>query len=265
MQFAPATPGAVDWSILVLEPGVAEPLLALGEDRVLKTASVAKVLLLVEVAARVTEGTLDPDEPLRRTEPVGGSGLWQSLRSQTLPAGDVAALVGSVSDNLATNTLLDRIGLDAVAERARSLGCADSALLDRVRDQRGPEHPPTVSLGTAAEWVHVLGQLHDGRAAGPGADRMVLNWLSATCDLSMVAGAFRLDHLSHRNTGHLRLAGKTGTDTGVRADIGILAGRRTLAWACIANWDEAAAPGLAETVQEDMRLLGAMIAAHNLA
>jgi beta-lactamase class A len=55
----------------------------------------------------------------------------------------------------------------------------------------------------------------------------VLDWLSLNADLSMVASAFGLDPLAHRASSHgLQLINKTGSDDGVRSEVGLLQGRR---------------------------------------
>jgi beta-lactamase class A len=222
------------------------PLGDVGADVPLRTASVGKVLLLLETARAITAGELSPDEPLTRTVDlwVGDSGLWQTLSVETLPLVDVAALVGAVSDNLATNVLLRRIGLAEVAARATSLGLRATALHDRVRDVREADNPPTLSTGTAEELSALVSRIASGTAAGAEGDRLVRQWLSANVDQSMVGSALvergGLDPIAHHASlgGETTLWNKTGTDAGVRADIGaVTSGDRTITWAAIANWD----------------------------
>jgi beta-lactamase class A len=56
----------------------------------------------------------------------------------------------------------------------------------------------------------------------------------------MVAGAFGLDPLAHTAPDRGRwLAHKTGTDLGLRADVGLLRGpRRSVAYAVLAEFDD---------------------------
>lgn len=144
--------GGVTWSLCIRDSS-GMPLAEVNADTSLRTASVGKVLLLVETARAIAAGELSPDEPLTRSldEWVGDSGLWHTLSIETLPLVDVAALVGAVSDNLATNVLLRRVGLAEVAARATALGLRATALHDRVRDDRSAEHAATLSTGTADE------------------------------------------------------------------------------------------------------------------
>jgi beta-lactamase class A len=237
--------GGVTWSVCIRD-GVGMPLAASAADVPLRTASVGKVLLLVETARLIAAGDLSPDEPLTRSVDlwVGDSGLWHTLSVETLPLIDVAALVGAVSDNLATNVLLRRVGLAEVAARATSLGLRATALHDRVRDVRGADHPATLSTGSAAELSQLMARLASGTAAGPDADRLVRQWLSANVDQSMVGSALveqgGLDPIAHHASLDLPTVfwNKTGTDAGVRADVGaVTSGDRTVTWAAIANWD----------------------------
>jgi beta-lactamase class A len=237
--------GGVTWSVCVRD-GAGMPLASVGADLALRTASVGKVLLLVETARLIAAGEVSPDEPLTRSVDlwVGDSGLWHTLSVETLPLIDVAALVGAVSDNLATNVLLRRVGLAEVAARATALGLRATALHDRVRDVRGTGHPPTLSTGTASELSQLMSLLASDAAAGPDADRLVRQWLSANVDQSMVGSALveqgGLDPIAHHSSLDLptRFWNKTGTDAGVRADVGAVSvGEHTVSWAAIANWD----------------------------
>lgn len=76
---------------------------------------------------------------------MGDSGLWRHLHAGSLPLADVATLVGATSDNLATNVLLREVGLESVRARTEQLSLLRTALLDLVRDSRGPDDAPRVS------------------------------------------------------------------------------------------------------------------------
>jgi beta-lactamase class A len=207
-----------------------------------RTASVGKVLLLIAVARLIADDRLDPEMTTTRlpADAVADSGLWQHLRQQSLSVLDLAVLVGAISDNLATNVLLRLVGIASTAAVAELLDLEVTRLHDRVRDIRGPQDPPTLSTGTAAELAGLFGRLHRGRALGPAVSTRVLDWLNLDSDTSMVAGAFGLDPLAHTAPDRGRwLAHKTGTDLGVRADVGLLRGpRRSVAYAVLAEFDD---------------------------
>ena len=214
-------------------------------DRTASTASVAKVFVLCEVAERLVDGRLDPAVPISRdlALQVADSGLWQHMAQSELPLVDVALLVAAVSDNWATNTLLDLVGLEASAARARALGCEGSGLHDFVRDARGEGDAPRLSTGTARELAEVARRIHVASCGTPvlglsqGAAQLVEGWLAAGVDLSMIPAPLHLDPLAHVN-GPIRLWSKTGTDVGVRADMGVIwSDKDAVAYAAVANWD----------------------------
>lgn len=228
-------------SVAVREVATGRLLAARAPDRVLRTASVGKVFLLVEVARRFATGQLDPAEPLSWSpdEHVADSGIWYRMDARALGARDLCVLVGAFSDNLATNVLLRRVGVAAVRATARELGCAQSALLDRVRLERTPADPPTLSVGTAAELSEVFRRLQQGTAVSPAVSRQVLTWLAADADLSMVAAAFDLDPLAHAEADRgVTLVNKTGTIATARADVGVVTGPSgALTYAVLADWE----------------------------
>lgn len=229
----PDLPPVARWGVCVLDASTGEVLAAHRQDDVHRTASVGKLLLLWVIARGLEDHELDGAELLSRAAvaPVADSGLWQHLAVDVLPLVDVAALVASVSDNLATNVLLERVGLAAVERAGRDLGLVHTALRDLVRDHRCAEHPPTLSTGTAAELAALVLRLPP----------RVLSWLALGTDLSMVASAFGVDPLAHVAADRgLRVLSKTGTDDGVRADVGLVEGPAgAVSYAVLAEWDPA--------------------------
>lgn len=204
-------------------------LFSVDDHVVMPTAGIGKVLLLIEVAARLRDANFGIYTILDRAvfDSVGGSGIWQHLQAPSLPVADLAALVGSTSDNLATNVLIRAVGLDAVRARTERLGLTRTALLDLVRDHRGPDDAPQLSVGSAKELTWLFTSLARGEIVDAEASERVIGWLSVNTDLSMVASAFGFDPLAHREGDHgMLLVNKTGTDAGVRSEVGILRGPR---------------------------------------
>lgn len=239
----------------VLDRGTGLPLLSIDDRIALPAASVGKVLLLIEASARITTGDFSGYGILDKTpaDAVADSGIWHRMQVPTLPVGDLGLLIGATSDNVATNVLLRQIGLDAVRARTESLGLTRTALLDRVRDRRGPDDAPQFSVGSAAELAWLFYALSRGQIVDSVTSRRVLDWLSMNADLSMVASAFGLDPLAHRTASHgVHLINKTGTDTGVRADVGLLQGPRAgVSYAVMVEFIDT-------SLQERLRVLDAM-------
>ncbi|OBF54737.1 hypothetical protein A5787_03955 [Mycobacterium sp. 852002-50816_SCH5313054-b] len=228
-------------------------------DRQMKTASVGKLLLLVEVARQCAEGDLSGATLLERDPEllVADSGIWQHLDVGRLAIQDLCVLIASVSDNLATNVLLQRVGLGKLRNLAESLGLVHTALLDYVRDHRGPAGPATLSTGSASELSRLVSQLARKELISPTVSEQVNAWLATCVDLSMVAAAFGLDPLAHAPSDrNFFVRNKTGADAGVRADVGTI-GRNSVRfdYAVIANWD-ASDPDLRDAALSGMHAIG---------
>ncbi|MSV51905.1 MAG: serine hydrolase, partial [Actinobacteria bacterium] len=118
----------------------------------------------------------------------------------------------------------------------------------------------TLSCGSARELAAIFGRIATRDLVSPAVSRMLEHWLGLNTDLSMVASSLDLDPLAHASDGPaLALMNKTGTDTGVRADCGLVScGGVQVAYAAIANWEAASEPTLGD-VMADMRLIGGFV------
>lgn len=100
------------------------------------TASTIKVPLLLTLYLQAERGRLRLDErvPMKATDRTAGSGVLQFLGegSSLLSLSDLATLMILVSDNTATNILIDRVGLDSVSAFTRSIGLPHIMLRRRM-------------------------------------------------------------------------------------------------------------------------------------
>jgi beta-lactamase class A len=217
----------VSASVIDLRSGLT--LVAIDDRVVLPTAGIGRILLLIEVAARISARDASGFGILEKTQgdPVAEAGIWRHLQAPALPVTDLATLVGATGDTLATNVLLRQVGLASVRARAESLGLSHTALLDLARTTRGPDDAPQLSVGSTSELSALFASLAHGEVVDPVTSRRVLGWLAQNSDLSLVASAFGLDPLSHRSSDHgIRLINATGADRGVRAEVGMVSGTR---------------------------------------
>lgn len=98
-------------------------------DEKFSTASLIKVPILVTVYDLVAKGQLSLDDPitLLKIDQVPGSGVLQYLHNGTiLTVRDAAWLMTTISDNTATNLLLDRIIIRRVWNKMDSLGLTNT-------------------------------------------------------------------------------------------------------------------------------------------
>lgn len=108
---------------------------ALGADERVRTASTIKLAVMVEAFARVAEGRArwDDELVLTKEKKVGGSGvLFEFHDGLRLTLRDAVNLMMVVSDNTATNLVLDVLTADAVNARMDALGLRQTRVLRKV-------------------------------------------------------------------------------------------------------------------------------------
>lgn len=152
--------GVMGYAIVDLTSGQRFERLA-GE--VFPTASTIKVAILYELFRQADEGRLRLDEmrALDRRHAVGGTGILTELTTPSLSIRDYATLMIVLSDNTATNVLIDLVGLDNVTARMASLGLAQTKLRRRMIDldaaRKGNEN-----VSTPADLARLLEIVHRG-------------------------------------------------------------------------------------------------------
>jgi len=188
-----------------------------------RTASTVKVPLMIELLRGVDRGlfALADTHTLTAADKVPGSGVLLELHDGlTLTYRDLLYLMITISDNTATNILIDRAGMAAVNATMRDLGLTDSALERKMRGHAAAPGEPE-NWGTPDDYLRVLGAILDGGAA------------SATSNALMRALLERQQN--PRRIGRYVPVGdgvswgsKTGSLSGVANDVGFIAGQRGL-------------------------------------
>ena len=93
------------------------------------------------VASAFWRSGLDPDERIEHVPPAGSAGIAEYLSAGSrLTLADLALLMLAVSDNAATNVLLDRLGFDAVNAEIARLGL-ERTEVRRTMMTRRPREP----------------------------------------------------------------------------------------------------------------------------
>lgn len=110
---------------------------AILEDEVFPIASLIKLAILWELFARIEKGeiSLSDSHVLRESDKVGGFGVLKELHEGlTLTIEDIAKLMIILSDNVATNILIDKLGMEAINETSQLLGLKDTKLERKMMD-----------------------------------------------------------------------------------------------------------------------------------
>ncbi|MFP6700120.1 MAG: serine hydrolase, partial [Planctomycetaceae bacterium] len=157
-------------------------------ERPMPTASLIKLAVLVEVCRQVEGGRIDWDDRLKLTDDdtVPGSGLLRTYftSGSRLALRDAVRLMIAVSDNTATNLVLDRIGLKSTNRTMAQLGHANTRIHAKVFRRETSidvERSRQFGLGstTAAETASLLEAIRGGRLISKRASSLMLEHLRA--------------------------------------------------------------------------------------
>jgi beta-lactamase class A len=184
-------------------------------DEVIPTASSIKIAILAEFYRQVQQGKLKFTDlyTLQQADLVGGSGIAEAFTPGVtrLTLRDVAALMISVSDNSATNIIIDRIGMDNVNALLDSLGLAHTRLRRKMMDLKAAAEGRE-NIATPRELMILLEDLYRGK---------VLNKAMME-DFFKLLSIHKESYIPRELPEDLRVANKPGELEGVRNDSGIV-------------------------------------------
>jgi len=199
-------------------------------DKPVRTASTIKLPIACAVAAQVAAGQARWDERLTvsAASKVSGSGVLSEFSDgETISLRDAVRLMIVVSDNTATNLVLDRIGADAVNDHMDSLDLRRTRAMRKIRGDgtqlkaatgwsRAGLEPENQRFGigssTPREMTRLLGMLADGKVVDEAASRDLLDTLERQQYKDGIG----------RQSGPLRVASKSGSLDALRSDVGIV-------------------------------------------
>lgn len=184
-------------------------------DKLVPSASVIKLPILVEAMERVKAGTLDLSEIhiLTDSEKVGGDGILKTYSHRSrISYADLLRLMIIYSDNTATNIFINELGMDAINARIRAMGLTGTRLnrvmMDTVAARQGRDN-----VVTARDMNRLLSQIYRHQLATPALCEQMLDILKQNED------TLTIPRLLPKS---VAVAHKTGTLSYVRADAGIV-------------------------------------------
>jgi len=218
-EIADRLDGVMGVAILDLTDG---RILLRNGDRVFPTASSIKIAILLELYRQDQEAragakgkaklddiyTFDPKDLVEDSQIMAG--LTPGVTRITNR--DLAQFMVAVSDNAATNVLIDRVGMQNVNATLRSLGLTKTMLRRKMIDiaaaRRGDEN-----VSTPQEMARLLEMIYKGKALNQ----------ELTSDLIKQLRTLKKDsYLSYELPADVELADKPGSLDGVRTDSGIV-------------------------------------------
>jgi beta-lactamase class A len=201
---------------LLWQPLGASPIMAYHAQRQVKTASIIKLPILTYTALQVEQGHLTWEHRLDLpSNPVGGMGILKLMDKGLQPTiRDVATLMTVISDNTATNMLIDVLGIDNINQHIQAVGMTHTHLNRKVFAPNTPACLPWgLGVTTAYDVVHLLTLIASGRLGNAATNQWLRQTLAAQQDRVGIPRALPVGW---------HYAGKTGSDEDLKNDCGIL-------------------------------------------
>src|ERR1041385_5664162 len=194
----------------------------LDPDERVRTASTIKIAVMIEAFARVAEGKAKwTDEVvLTKEKKVSGSGiLFELSDGLKLTLRDAVTLMMLVSDNTATNLVLDVLTTDAVNARMESLGFKQIKIMRKVGSGgesaagKDPENKKYgLGMATPREMVLVMEKLDRGEIVSPAVSKEMIDLMKRE----------QARYAIGRSQWDVEMASKFGALDRLRSAVGIL-------------------------------------------
>jgi len=198
----------------------------IGETAPMRTASTIKLPIMLAVFDAVERGRMKWTDPVtvNPADKVSGSGIVATEISDgvQLPLRDVLNLMMVLSDNSATNLILDRITADAVNAYLDKLGLPGTRALRKIlgaQDLKAsaagklPENQKYgLGVSTPRDMVTILEKLERGEIVSAAASREMISIMKRCRD----------DNGIRRRLAGTPIANKTGSLDALRSDVGIV-------------------------------------------
>jgi beta-lactamase class A len=185
-------------------------------DEVMPQASSIKIVVLLELYKQAQEGklkltdlyTVRAEDIVQDSDILGG--LTPGVSKITLH--DVATAMMAVSDNAATNVLIDRIGIDNTNQMLMSLGLRNTKLRRKMMDLKAASEGRE-NISTVREMVTLLRLVYEGKVLNP----------QYTADFWKMLATHKGDsHMRKAVPDDVVVASKHGWLEGVRAESGVI-------------------------------------------
>ena len=193
----------------------------------MSAASLIKVPILITALGQVARGKLDLTSrfDLSEAEQVSGSGVLHVLNLGLRPTlHDLLTLMIVVSDNTATNMLIDITGQDAINDFCQSAGMTQTSLAGKLQLPEGRRNEAQrrgeTNTTCAADMLGLLTSLQRGDLLPPELTRLALEILKKQQFTEALARYLPTD--KELAEGAVTVASKSGCIRGVWHDAGLL-------------------------------------------
>ena len=205
-------------------------LFQVNPDRVFPSASVIKIPMLALLLKDVQEGRVDwkAKRPIAAVNRVGGTGILCEMEQDYVPSVEtLAKLMIVLSDNIATNEIMDIIGIDRFNQFCREMGYSNTILMRKMLDFEAIKQGKNNYM-CAGETGRLLTQLAKGEFVNAGISQQIIrimehqqcrNKLPAL--IPTVPSYAPEEDKKHLKPDTVLVANKTGELVGIQHDVGI--------------------------------------------
>ena len=199
---------------------------AIGPDEDFETASTIKTYILACLFDQIKQGKADLNDTLiyKENHCVSGSGLVHSLDfGASLRVKDAATWMIIVSDNAATNMIIEYLGIDTINACIQKLGCT-STKLHRYLHFDG-ENMGRLGTSTPRDYASIFVRLAKHQLIGPEEDAAMIEIFKQQHYNSMIVRDFPVYYMDGEDNGEetsIQVASKSGSMDACRNDGGIV-------------------------------------------
>ena len=189
--------------------------ISLNPDKKIPAASLAKLPVMASIFKKDNEKEISLSDyiTLRSIDRVGGSGILKNSRAGSrFTAGELIELMITISDNTATNLLIDFIGFDYINSSMKEFGLENSNLSRLMMDMRS-RSKGIENYTTATDMARFLELIYRNRLINKDISKYSVQILKEQKSKNRIPAKLPKD---------TEIAHKTGLENGVCHDAGIV-------------------------------------------
>ena len=190
-------------------------LISLNPDTEIPAASLAKLPVMASIFKKYDKKEISLSDyiTLRSIDRVGGSGILKNSRAGSrFTVGELIELMITISDNTATNLLINFIGFDYINSSMKEFGLENSNLSRLMMDMRS-RSKGIENYTTATDMARILKLIYKGRLINKDISKYSVQILKEQKSKNRIPAKLPKD---------TEIAHKTGLENGVCHDVGIV-------------------------------------------
>lgn len=151
-------------------------IISINEKEKFNAASCIKIFILVELFRQIyfKKKSLNEKLKYKKDNFVNGSGVLQYLtQGLELSVRDIATLMMIISDNVATNIMIDYLGINNINKTIKDLGCLDTELYCKFESCEDK----IFSVTTAKDYSHIYELINEEKLWDKSISKEIINIL----------------------------------------------------------------------------------------